>query len=91
MTQPIIETNIPLPSHYRQVSKNRELASRLEVGHCVTFPADNEADQKALAKRINALRTTLKQNNPEKDFTVRQMYGEIEGTIKPVVRMWRTA
>lgn len=91
MTQPILQTDIPIPADRRRTrSRLRLMAESLSPGQCLTCPAADQDAQREMAKRLNAMRTSLKREFAERDFTVRQMYGEVDGEVTPVVRMWRT-
>lgn len=88
---PLVESGVPIPIHARrEKSAERKAAEALLPGQCVTLIAKDEKEQRTLSRRLNALRTTILAEMPERGYTVRTMWGEIDNDIKPVVRLWRT-
>lgn len=90
-----VQSNIPVPPKPilggRKKSELRIAVENLHINQCVTVPAKDEKDQRKKSQRVNALATTVRRRFTDRRFTVRQMLGEIDGELHPVVRIWRTA
>lgn len=89
----LVQTNIPIPSRTAGTGPDQSAARRalteLAPGHCLTAVAKDLSERKTLAKRMNATITAAKKDTGF-DYTLRQMYGEVDGSVAPVVRVWRT-
>ncbi len=89
-----IQSNIPVPARTAKrgpiTSDARVKITSLNPGQCLTVVVSNLEERSARAKKLNSTITAIKRADGG-EFTLRQMYGEVDGSVAPVVRVWRTA